>query len=45
MFQQTQSGPFLLPNGTTINSLPYGNGLLTHLVVVPLIYNVFTNWV
>ncbi len=47
MFQQTQSGPFLLPNGTTINSLPYGNGngLLTHLVVVTLIYNVFTNWV
>ena len=22
-----------------------GNGLLTHLVVVTLIYNVFTNWV
>jgi hypothetical protein len=28
MFQQTQSHPFLLPNGTTINSLLYADELI-----------------
>ena len=28
MFQQTQSDPFLLPNGTTINSLLFADDLI-----------------